>query len=60
MRFLLVSADDPAVQKSVEVPDRIVSKLKVKKTINKPTQRSKSVIRKHGSIHHRNKRKISK
>lgn len=86
MRFLLVSADQPSVKRSIDIPDRLVKnattvvaskkkhttknqkRLKKKKArsringggaINKPTQSSISVIRKNGSVHHRNERRVA-
>ena len=89
MRFLLVSADQPSIRKSIDVPDRLVQKdkINVKKSkskkrtasnvkrlgskikrvdskiqttgsINKPNQTSKSIIRKNGAVHHRDKRRL--
>ena len=72
MRYVLVSAEEPTVEKHIDIPDRIIkkkiskrkpkrvnkkpskNKKKVERTI-KPTQSSKSVIRKNGAIHRGNK-----
>ena len=69
MKFYLVSASDPSVKEEVDIPDEIVveSKKKRKQAPNnrsqhknrkkkKTIQSSKSVIVRHGSVHHRNKR----
>ncbi len=67
MRYILVSTEDSTIRKPVEVPDAIVNKNKRHKTIKrkqksksvikKSVQKSKAVIRKHGTVHNNNKRK---
>ena len=71
MRFYLVSASDPSVKEEVDIPEEIVVNAKNKQKLTpkapkargqrknrkkKTIQSSKSVIVRHGSAHHRNKR----